>query len=181
MSWPAVAGKYEQELEAIFEGDSGSVAALKTAELMARSSDEEIGVPIDRQALARSIATIRRRLTPPVVRRTAGRAPRRPTATRTARLVSDGGGGDDPPGDPPRRSDGQRVAGALIHQGNSGLPRRKYLALIPTLGIPYRRVGRLLCVRAEDFFEALGLQDVPRARELTWSPDHVLRLIRSGK
>ena len=101
------------------------------------------------------------------------RTPRRPRSAprpAAARVDSD----DGPPGPPP---------GPLVPQGNSGLPRRVYLATVRDRNIPHVRIGRLVVCRLEDLLAALGLGQKVETKpaEPAWSPDVVLRAIRGGK
>ncbi len=105
-------------------------------------------------------------------RRAAGRAPRRPRSAprRPATRVDSDDGPPAPPGGP------------LVHQGNSGLPRRVYLALVRDRGVRFAKVGRLVVCRLDDLQRALGLGDAAPAPEApAWSPETVLRAIRGGK
>jgi hypothetical protein len=75
-------------------------------------------------------------------------------------------------------------AAPLIHQGNSGLPRRKYLALVRDRAIPHARVGRLVVVRLDALLRALGLGDALEAPAAgpTWSPEALrLRILAGGR
>jgi hypothetical protein len=108
-------------------------------------------------------------------RRSASRGPRRPRRAPTKAATRDGGDSGD---------DGPPAPGPLVHQGNSGLPRRGFLEIVRQLKVPHRWVGRLCVVRADHLYRALGLADASPAAVApapAWTPDVLLRAIRGGK
>lgn len=111
----------------------------------------------------------------PTRQRSTARAPRR-APVRTAPRVGGDGDGNAPP-EPP--------AGPLVHQGSSGLPRRKYLALVRAKNIRHAKIGRLIVCRRDEFLAALGLADAPASPAPTapaWSPEAMrLRLLSGGR
>jgi hypothetical protein len=137
------------------------------ADVMAHAAEVRSNPPTRRSVL-RYFA---RRVTVGAQRGTS-RAPRSRPASKPATKDS---GGQDPP-EPP--------AGPLVHQGSSGLPRRRYLALVRDKGIRHARIGRLVVVRLDDLYRALGLGDAaPTAPAApTWSPEALrLRILAGGK
>jgi hypothetical protein len=71
----------------------------------------------------------------------------------------------------------------LVTQATSGLPRRRFLALVRELNVPHRWVGRLCVVRRVDLERALGLGDAPSTPAApAWTPESLrLRLLAGGK